>query len=227
MKTFSYLLFTSMIFLFSFQKSSEQLDFEFADKYCTSIEQHVNAIAAKYNLSASDVLPVVYPECSRFNSFSNAFESDILSFYYVRNGVEGADFSIGYFQMKPSFVEELEREIAANPLFSKQRSLFTYQCSDPVTQRNDRLDRLQSPNWQIEYVCAFVALMHERHRLEAIELSKLHFTAAAYNYGFHKPSREILDWSEVKAFPNGKSGSQNFAYGELAQDYQQNHYGHE
>ncbi|MGV3632525.1 MAG: hypothetical protein ACO1O6_15055 [Bacteroidota bacterium] len=227
MKTFNYLLFTSMIFLFSFQKSSEQLDFEFADKYCTSIEQQVNTIAAKYNLSASDVLPVVYPECSRFNSFSNAFESDILSFYYVRNGIEGADFSIGYFQMKPSFVEKLEREIAAKPLLSKQRSLFAYESTDPMMQRNERLDRLQSPNWQMEYLCAFVALMHERHSQEAIRLPKLNFTAAAYNYGFHKPSHEILDWSEVKAFPNGRSGTQNYAYGELALSFQQNHYGHE
>ena len=78
MKTFNYLLFTCMIFLFSFQRSSEQLDFEFADKYCTSIEQQVNEIARNYNLSAADVLPVVYPECSRFNALSNAFESDAL-----------------------------------------------------------------------------------------------------------------------------------------------------
>lgn len=227
MKTFNYLLFTSMVFLFSFQRSSEQLDFEFADKYCRSIEQQANTISAKYNLSASDVLPVVYPECSRFNAFSNAFESNILSYYYVRNGIDGADFSIGYFQMKPSFTEQMEREISVNPLFEKQRPHFAYKNTDPQVQRNERLNRLESQEWQIEYLCAFVALMHERYAREAIQSPRLNFVAAAYNYGFHKPSREILDWTTVKAFPNGRSGSQNYAYGELALSFQQNHYGHE
>ncbi len=227
MKTFNYLFFTVMFFLFSFQKSTEILDFEFAEKYCSSIEKQTDLLARNYKLTAADVLPVVYPECSRFNALSNAFESDVLSFYYIRNGVEGADFSVGYFQMKPSFVEALEQEIACNDLFKEQRSKFAYTARDLFAERNERLDRLQTPAWQMEYLCAFVALMHERYEQENISIPLTEYVAAAYNYGFQKPQSEILDWAQVKAFPNGKGNSQNYAYGELARNYQLMHYGHE
>jgi hypothetical protein len=216
-----------MIFLFSFQNSSEQLDFEFADKYCTSIEQQVNTIAKSYNLSASDVLPVVYPECSRFNSLSNAFESDVLYYYYIQQGTEGADFSVGYFQMKPSFMEALEAEIESNGLFKEQRPRFAYQSGKMEEIRNERLDRLQSPAWQMEYLCAFTALMHERYVQDSVSIPRTEYVAAAYNYGFFKPSSEIVSWSEVKAFPNGRNGSQNYVYGELASTYKVTRYGHE
>lgn len=228
MKTYNQLLIAGMFFLFSFRTNSEKLDFEFADNYCNTIEQQVGIIGEKYNLSPADVLPVVYPECSRFNALSNAFESNVLAYYYIRDGVQGADFSIGYFQMKPSFIEALEGEINTNALFSGVKEYFAYKTENVTEERNARLDRLQSQTWQIEYLCAFVALMQVRYDAEKITIPKLRFIASAYNYGFNKPAKEIVSWSQVRAFPNGiRSGSQNYAYGELATNYKLQHYGHE
>ena len=59
--------------------------------------------------------PVVLPEVARFNGFSNFFETAALEAFYVEDGSGVVDFSIGPFQMKPSFAERVEHRVAAQP----------------------------------------------------------------------------------------------------------------
>lgn len=228
MNTKKLLLFVSLTFLFSFQKASEKLDFEFADTFCSTIEKQVGLIGRQYALESKELIPVIYPECSRFSKVSNVFESNLLSYYYVQDGCQGADFSVGYFQMKPSFMEEMERIVATDSNFINFRDKFKYEAGDIKAIRNQRLDRLFSQTWQIEYLCAFVKYTKAKYQVAKPALSELKFVAAAYNYGFNKPSEEIISWASKKAFPNGiKSQDQNFSYSELAHNYQLKKYGHE
>lgn len=228
MKTKKLLLFVSLLFLFSFQKASEKLDFEFADTFCASIEKQVGLIGKQYGLKNKELIPVIYPECARFSKVSNVFESDLLSYYYAQNGCQGADFSVGYFQMKPSFLEGIEKIVATDSNFISFREKFNYKTVDLKAIRMQRLDRLFSQTWQIEYLCAFVKYCKQKYALEKTTLSELKFTAAAYNYGFNKPTAEIISWAAKKAFPNGiKSQETNFSYSELAHNYQLKKYGHE
>ena len=222
------LLFSSLVLLlFSFRNSVTELDFDFADTYCSKIEKQVRVIAKQYDLKSSELIPIVYPECSRFSVISNVFESDILSYYYVQDGTKGADFSVGYFQMKPSFLEDLEAIISQDSNFTQYRSKFAYPKVSAKEIRTERLNRLFSETWQMEYLCVFVKYAKLKYK-PSEDISFLEFTASAYNYGFTKPQEEIIAWTKQKAFPNGlKSNKENFVYSKLAQNYKLKKYGNE
>lgn len=196
------------------------LNYDFADKYCQRIEVQLGKTAQKYNLETSEILPIVYPECARFSVFSNVFESNALEYYYVQDGVKGADFSIGYFQMKPSFVEHVEQAVEQDSSFAKVHNLFAYKTSDLKEIRSQRLDRMMNEQWQMEYLCCFVKLMKKRIAAEKITSNEIKFMAAAYNYGFLKPSTEIIRWQEQAAFPYGLNAPKpNISYAQLAYDF--------
>jgi hypothetical protein len=219
----------SIFFLSSFKSNrNEQLDFDYAISYLSKIDHDASEIAKRYNLKKSEILPIVFPECSRFSSISNALEKSILHYFYIENGKEAANFSIGYFQMKPSFIEELEEIIANKQEFEKHKKLFSYKSKEIKEIRQERLTRLMSEKWQIEYLCAFVKHMKSRYIEEKLTCGELSFFASAYNYGFQASSEEIIKWIGVKAFPNGiKNQVQNYAYAELANDYKSKFYAHE
>ncbi len=225
------MLFLAMFYFFSSTKFSEQvnLDFNFALSYFKKIDKQATIISKKYELKKSDILPVVFPECARFNNFSNLLEKSILDYYYVENGSESSDFSIGYFQMKPSFIEKLENSIENDSIFHVDlRQKFAYKSTAAKSQREERLKRLENENWQLEYLCAFVKLMKNRYLQEDISSNELSFVAAAYNYGFFKKTDEILKWQEIKAFPNGiHNQAQNYAYSDLAVECKTKFFSHE
>ncbi len=224
------LLLYSLFFLcfssFKSGKKASNLDFNFAENYCRKINEEVQKTAYKYALNSDEIIPIIYPECSRFSSISNIFETSILEYFYVQNGCKttsGADFSIGYFQMKPSFIENLEEIILNDTIFQKQKSKFTYKSKNVKEIRAARLDRLMNQAWKIEYLCCFVKFMKNRYLEEKIEIDQISFCSAAYNYGFQNSSKEIIEWTKVRAFPNGiKNQSENYIYSELAKDYQKN-----
>lgn len=228
MKAKNLLIFSSILLLFSFNSTSEKLDFEFADTYCSTIEKQADMIGKKYKLSAAEILPVVYPECSRFSNVSNVFETNILAYYYMQDGREGADFSVGYFQMKPSFLEDLEDIISKDSSMSMYKQKFSYKVNTLSEIRDERLNRLFSQSWQIEYLCAYTLIMKQKYAREKTDLPEIKFLASGYNYGFTKSSEEIITWSKKKAFPNGiKSDKSNFSYSDLAYSYKLKKYGHE
>lgn len=80
------------------------------------METHAREIAAEMpNLSPDEraiAISIVAPEVSQYSQVADFLEMRALGISYLNNG--SADFSVGFFQMKPSFVEELEKKIAAN-----------------------------------------------------------------------------------------------------------------
>jgi hypothetical protein len=224
-----FLIFISVLALSSFKsRKNEHLDFNYALDYFRKIDQEVSEIAAKYKLKNGEILPVVFPECARFSTISNGVEKSMLHFFYVENGKDGADFSIGYFQMKPSFIENLEIIISSDPEFEAFKKMFSYKTKEPKEIRKERLNRLMSENWQIEYLCVFVKHMKSRYHKEKLTCGELAYIASAYNYDFQASSEEIIKWKDVKAFPNGiQNQVQNYVYAELASDFKSKYYGHE
>ena len=66
-----------------------------------------------FNGASEDDIRVAYsivaPEVSQYDAVSDFMEVTALEIKYVRGG--NCDYSIGYFQMKPSFGESLEKEV--------------------------------------------------------------------------------------------------------------------
>lgn len=169
------------------------------------------------------LISVVFPEMLRFNQLQNYAESTALEVLYCNYGTKYADFSIGYFQMKPSFAENLEEYLKKNQFLAFQ-DLYNYTEEDPVHIRRERTKRLNDFEWQLKYLNAFgfaLWFIHRDLHFSSLE-EELKFTASAYNYDFRASTSEIFQWSQKKAFPYGKhyKGKEaQFSYAEVALEF--------
>ena len=67
-------------------------------------------IFPEFGIRTELAVAVVFPELVRYSALMDFMETTAVKALYQQKGVKGADFSIGRFQMKPSFVEDLERQ---------------------------------------------------------------------------------------------------------------------
>lgn len=192
-------------------------DIDQAVKYIfTEFTQACVAEASLFSLS------IAAPEVIRYSYFQNFLETKSLELLYVEYGTDGADFSIGPFQMKPSFVEELEQQVLVNPMLVEYQAITKFSTNEINKTREIRIERIQQPKFQIMYLSAFRAYCEYRYSSYLQQISteeKLRFIATVYNLGFGKSTQSILDYLPQQNFPYGANypGTQH-AYGQLAVD---------
>ena len=186
------------------------------------IKQHretITAIPEEKRCHLSESLAIVLPELLRHNWLSDFLETSILEQAYVRGGSQVADFSIGYFQMKPSFIEKLEAHIlASSELNSSFGDLAHYTQKEQKARRAERLRRLKQLDYQLKYASCFYQVLNECYNdLPFDESKQLRFFATAYNYGFDRPFDEIEHWMSLKAFPYGPQfDTDQYAYSDYS-----------
>jgi hypothetical protein len=185
------------------------------------INQYANGMSADDNRIA---LSVVFPEVIRFNSFSDFLETKTLEWVYVDYGAEKADFSVGLFQMKPSFVEKLEEASKGDPsVFRPFSDILSYPATLSASEiRRMRVVRLQSFETQIGYAQVFLLICNSKFKTEifANNTEKIKFYAAAYNFGFDKDVKDIKEWTTRKAFPYGvKFKGKQMVYSEVSANF--------
>ena len=201
--------------------SDEQAEgLRFLEKRKTKIEK----VLEQYDgLNPSTVLASVAPELMRYHLFQNFIETKVLEKWYVEYGADQADFSIGYFQMKPSFIEKLEdhlKEISTSDCIGLNH--FNYPIKTPSAIRKERLERLKDFQWQLHYACLFYIISEHCFGELAFKnkAERVQFYATAYNFGFEKSIEKIYSWESTKAFPYGKKFKfEQAAYGELATQF--------
>ena len=157
----------------------------------------------------------------RYSIVSDFLETEILELSYVEYGLDYADFSIGKFQMKPSFVEQLEAAICDRPqLSAKYQKLTMYPAGDDQVIRAERIKRIKSPEYQYLFLEAFYSycLMTYCHYLEDKSLQEVvGFAGTAYNMGFHISVDEILQYQSHKNFPFGaRYNGDQYAYSSVS-----------
>ena len=194
-------------------------------KFLQVNQQKMAQKAIKFHHENDFVTAIVYPELLRYNYIQDFIETSGLELIYMRYGAKTADFSIGHFQMKPSFAEHIEKYIEKNAAdFQQYKKLIIAQKAKPVLQRKLRLTRLKQMDWQLTYLHAFIAICdHKFHFLKFnTTKDKLRFYAACYNIGFHKKYQNILQNENSNTFPNGPKylGTQ-FCYASIASAYYQ------
>lgn len=167
---------------------------------------------------------LVFPEMLRYSLWRDVFETAALELAYVNKGKEYADFSIGPFQMKPSFIEKLEEDLKQTGTEYKYTSVIcTYASDDEKLKRAERVNRLKSFNWQLKYAHAFVRYNTDKLNTLGIKKSEyLSLIAAAYNYGSHHSIAELREFNQLKAFPYGIGKENPFAYAELVEYFYKN-----
>ena len=127
---------------------------------------------------------IVFPELIRYSMWQDMIERSAVNGLYVMKGREGANFSIGRFQMKPSFAEELEQAWNASPL--AQEYGFYFNLANNAEARRSRIRRLSSEQGQCRYLAIFIRLLQQRlPQLQQVSpQERVRLLATAYNHSF-------------------------------------------
>ncbi|MCQ2164792.1 MAG: hypothetical protein MJZ04_06375 [Bacteroidales bacterium] len=182
---------------------------------------------------------VVFPEMVRYGAFQDQMETMAVRGTYVRGGTKVFNFSIGRFQMKPSFVEDLEKRWMKSPYARQYDARFI--TDDNQIVRRERLDRMADDLWQCVYVAMFLKLLYldygsvdsegrvVRDGIDQLpEDEQLRLAATAYNRGCSWSSPGTGDIEglassagdrhfHMSVFPS--STTRRFNYGDIASEY--------
>ena len=168
---------------------------------------------------AQECEAIIFPEQLRYSRLQNGMEEGATIALYVKGGTQAANFSVGYFQMKPSFVEEVEAAWMKSPLRHKYKLYFDLR--DSQSSRQKRLERLLDEQWQCVYLGMFYRLVRERIP-ELEELSgreRVIIMATAYNRDFDASLEQLQLMREDYMFHTDIFPSENteyYSYGEIS-----------
>ena len=151
----------------------------------------------QYGVQPKIAESVVYPEILRYVHHAGAFDrmqTALVHGTYLATGGGGFDLSIGYFQMKPSFAEQIENESIKCGLAAQYGLRFD--TIDHSDARDARMARLSDEKWQCIYLALFMKLLYRsfgsfdadgnriREGLDALPAEEqVRLIAAAYNRG--------------------------------------------
>jgi hypothetical protein len=158
-------------------------DWSAAETYAAANRGEWSGIFAAFGLDPQLAEAVVFPEMVRYSSLRDAAERAAVRALYQQRGSRGADFSIGRFQMKPSFAERVEREWMASPESAAWGIAFD--TAGTPDARRARVRRLDDPVWQCTYLAMFLKQLYARHPglARVAPQRQVRLCAAAYNGG--------------------------------------------
>ncbi|MBR0111062.1 MAG: hypothetical protein IJM00_02320 [Bacteroidales bacterium] len=178
---------------------------------------------------------VVWPEMERYRRLKDYMETAANYGTYITTG-GGPDFSIGLFQMKPSFIEALEKAWMRSGLARKYELWFD--TADNATARRIRITRLMKEEWQVIYLGVFLRLLYHSYGsydkqgewvqagLETLPPEEqVRLAATAYNRGCVWPAAGYGDLDRLRAHADEKhfhyalipsAATERYCYAELA-----------
>ena len=203
-------------------------DFHSAMVFLKKNEQNFSLIAKKFNQDKELLKAIVSPEIMRYSVVQDLLETSALEILYCKYGSTAADFSVGKFQMKPSFVESLEFEIKKDKdLHNQYRFLLLPEKNTEKQNRELRVSRLKNSIWELNYLSAFVSVCEQKFKEQAFQSKeeKVIFFSTAYNAGFYHSAEKIIEKSAHKLYPYGCNykGPQ-YPYSDVALFFYRYHY---
>ena len=171
---------------------------------------------------------VVYPEILRYSTLQDIVESTLNYSTYVTTGSKGFNFSVGRFQIKPSFVEQLEAAWMQSGLDSQFH--YRFDTGDTRQARRQRIRRMQKEKWQPVYLGMFLRMLYWSYGgLDGLSFDEqVRLIANAYNRGCPWPEagtgdldilrHRIADKTFHFTLGSGRM-AEHYAYPELALDW--------
>lgn len=195
------------------------------DNAASLLAKQKNSIDVELNKNEQvEIIAIAFPEIIRYNAFSDLIETTSNRLLYINGGKKASDFSIGHFQMKPSFVEDLEKYVANSEKLEKYKNIQILNKTEKAT-REERVNRLENFRWQLRYLKVFWAVMDDKYSQVTFEnkKDKLRFYATAYNYGYMRPIQEILSFQYQKIFPYGSDKKNALRFADFSIDFCNNY----
>lgn len=198
---------------------SESEQKEKGQNYLYQLSDKLNALCVKHHLNKNEITAIVYPEVCRYAELQDKIESSAIDYMYIQYGSSTADFSIGHFQMKPSFIEKLENAVKDSAIHEFD-TIAKFSSADAKEIRRERTQRLNDENWQLTYLACFYKIMENRFKNTEFTSTaeKVKLFASAYNRGFWEDDAALHRWN-TKAHFNFGINSEMKIYGDIAKDY--------
>ena len=178
----------------------------------------IEPILVKNNISYPLAIAVIFPELVRYSALRDKMEITLLKALYINLGDYYADFSIGHFQMKPSFAEIIRKQY--NDLLpAKSEKLFkgSNEYENIRDFRSSIIYDMENTDTQLTYLIAFIKICEKKYKLNRREsIEKLRFLATAYNYGINKTASDIEKMEEKKFFNISLFRAENFCYADVS-----------
>ena len=168
---------------------------------------------------ARKAMAIVAPEVCLYSSLSDKVETYTLKVLYAQTGK--GNFSIGYFQMKPSFAEQIETIISSqNILKSKYFELIINEDTAQAT-RAERVVRLSSLKYQVLYLAAFYEIASSKvanwESTKKNTTQRLKNIATLYNGGLNLTETDVLKLQCKRQFPS--IATKKYNYSDLVVDF--------
>lgn len=166
-------------------------------------EELVHEYALAFDIPDKELKAIVFPELIRYNSFFNALEIESLKYLYVNEGKSYADFSVGYFQMKPSFGEMVEQDaLVLLPAKYLMESGWKLTQTDDEVSRMARVKRLSNVRHQLIYLCAFYKICASRFKDKDISSAeeRVRLFSTCYNAGYKRSYETLLAFQSKNNF---------------------------
>ena len=217
---FAFISFSSLS-IFAQYQGFRPKEFEETLKFFYNHKNEFKKVSKGTRLDSKQIFSIVAPEICEFSSIGDFFESNSLKVLYVQNGSSYADFSIGYFQMKPSFIEKLEEEIKADRNLNFKFKKILIASKDLKSKRRERIRRLEDLNWQFKYLHLFVCVFEKKMKFLKLynsdEIQELEFFSTAYNSGFYKQKKELEIEMNKTRFP--RESAKKFNYSRVSLEF--------
>jgi hypothetical protein len=220
------LLFSFLLAAFLKSGWSQSIDYQelFGDdwKKAMTFEKEnriwIEPLLVKNHISYPLAISIIFPELVRYSALRDKMEITLLKALYVNLGEDYANFSIGQFQMKPSFAEMI-REEAPSVLGHRSGIAFknVSDFDDIKDFRKSIVTDLEEPKSQINYLIAFIKICQKNFSTcWKDEPSEIKFLATAYNFGFDKKDVEIENMIDKKFFNTKLIKTENYSYADVS-----------
>lgn len=222
--------------LLSIMLAAPSLKDDAAIAYCEEHRSEWRQVWEQYGVPCDIAEAVIFPELIRYSLFQDKMETGVVRSLYVSKGTGGCDFSIGRFQMKPSFAEDLEKRWMRSGL-AREYNLY-FDTKDNEIARKVRISRLEKEEWQCIYLAVFLKMLYldygtcnkqGQHMQDGIDTLPVHdqvrLAATAYNRGCRwtnpgfSPIDELRARSTEKHFHTSlvpTSKTRHYVYADIA-----------
>ncbi len=180
-------------------------------------KQLFESAAEKSGFSSTFLFAIVAPELSQYNTVGDAAQTYMLKTLYVQGGKRYANFSIGYFSIKPSFAEYIENQVKKDKVLAREYPEFAVAMSEQQA-RAKRVIRLETVEWQLKYLqllCIFCKKKYPTTQFMT-PTEQLRFYASVFNIGFHQ-FYEINTICIKRQFP--RFGLEKYSYADVAAEF--------
>jgi len=214
--------------VFSQEKDYKKIfggDWEKAEVFVSENETWMKKLSGKYDVSFPEAIAVVFPELIRYSALRDKMEITLLKALYINLGEDYANFSVGQFQMKPSFAESIQNKLPMLKDNLRNRFLEKTANKDIREYRSAIVKDLEDPESQFLYLIAFLKICEAAYDLKGMDESqKIRFLATAYNYSFLKSFGEVEKMSDKSYFHTKPVKSESYSYADISAYWHENYY---